>query len=78
VMADVGNGGLAIQHLCAAQFGQDIDGEPQRSMVYKQTAIYWSCIVRWKRGGSRTCTGPITGVTGVGPWYLRRYVRRFC
>ena len=77
-MADVGNGGLAIQHLYAAQFGQDLDGEPQRSMVYKQAAIYWFCIFRWTWGGSHTCTGQITGVTRVGPWYLRQYVRRFC
>jgi len=71
VMADSGNGGLGIQHLCIAQFSQDIDTEPQRFMVYKRTAIYWSCSFRWKRGGSRTCTGQITGGAGVGPWYLR-------
>ena len=71
MMADFGNGGLAIQHLCIAQFSQDIDSEPQRSMVYKRAAIYWPWSFRWKRGESRTCTGQITGVAGVGPWYLR-------
>jgi len=39
-MADFENRGLATLHLCVAQFGQDIDGKPRRSILYKRTAIY--------------------------------------
>ena len=56
-MAGVENRGWAILHLCVAYFGHDIDGEPQRSMVYKGTAIYWSRFFRRKRGESRSCAG---------------------
>ena len=57
MIADFENRRLAIPHLCVAQFGQDIDGEPPRSMVHKRTAIYSSCFSRRRRGGSRTCAG---------------------
>jgi hypothetical protein len=39
VLADFENRGLAILRLCVARFGQDIDGEPRRTVVYMRTAI---------------------------------------
>ncbi len=37
--ADFENRGMAILRLCAARLGQDIDGEPRRTVVYMRTAI---------------------------------------
>jgi hypothetical protein len=39
VLADFENRGLAILRLCVARFGQDIGGEPRRTVVYMRTAI---------------------------------------
>jgi hypothetical protein len=39
VRADFENRGMAILRLCAARLGQDIGGEPRRTVVYMRTAI---------------------------------------
>jgi hypothetical protein len=49
VLADFENRGLTILRLCVSRFGKDIDGEFGRTMLYKRTAIYGSCLFRRKR-----------------------------